>query len=312
MVLWFERISKYCASMLYWYFKPTLRVIFVCAYFPQLFQMAFRDIKCFIFHGELYRIVADRLQLLLEDTLYQLSHLLDGLKINLSNWLHAFSQQVAHGTGTNSTYFHTTSNNQPVIASSATLLSLIKRRRTCKILQMATNLKSHNSLPSWVTIQSKPALQPCPASAAIICGKQPSPPPRHNLLSLLELCQAQASFKSPSHIWPTGKVSSCITSLYRASALHSVAYLRNSSWPSLQSFYNPAEWAKHLFSCLVPPGKLPLATYYYAQCSIPLKPNSTLPSIYQHRQEASMFLLSRYNSQESHLRLARPSCCQSL
>ena len=64
MVLWFERISKYCASMLYWYFRPTLRVIFSCAYFPQLFQMAFRDIKCFIFHGELYRIVADRLQLL--------------------------------------------------------------------------------------------------------------------------------------------------------------------------------------------------------------------------------------------------------
>ena len=60
MVLWFERISKYCASMLYWYFRPTLRVIFLCAYFPQLFQMAFRH----IFHVELYRIVADRLQLL--------------------------------------------------------------------------------------------------------------------------------------------------------------------------------------------------------------------------------------------------------
>ena len=43
--------------------------------------MAFRDIKYFILHGKLYRIVADRLQLLLEDTLYQLSHLLDGLKI---------------------------------------------------------------------------------------------------------------------------------------------------------------------------------------------------------------------------------------
>jgi hypothetical protein len=94
MVHWFERISKYCASMLYWY-------IFLWAYFPQLFQIStfnfkwsFEISKCFIFHGELYRIVADRLQLLLEDTLYQLSHLLDGLKINLSNWLYACSQQV--------------------------------------------------------------------------------------------------------------------------------------------------------------------------------------------------------------------------
>jgi hypothetical protein len=61
--------------------------------------MAFRDIKCFIFHGELYRIVADRLQLLLVDTLCQLSHLLGGLKTNLINWLYfsfavAFSQQA--------------------------------------------------------------------------------------------------------------------------------------------------------------------------------------------------------------------------
>jgi len=72
MVLWFERISKYCASMLY----------------------CLSRYQIFIFHGELYRIVADRLQLLLEDTLYQLSHLLDGLKINLSNWHYACSQQV--------------------------------------------------------------------------------------------------------------------------------------------------------------------------------------------------------------------------
>ena len=30
MVFWFERISKYCAPMLYWYFRPTLRVIYFC------------------------------------------------------------------------------------------------------------------------------------------------------------------------------------------------------------------------------------------------------------------------------------------
>jgi hypothetical protein len=61
--------------------------------------MAFRDIKYLIFHGKLYQIVADRLQLLLVDTLCRLSHLLGGLKITLSNWFYfsfavAFSQQA--------------------------------------------------------------------------------------------------------------------------------------------------------------------------------------------------------------------------
>jgi hypothetical protein len=155
MVLWFERISKYCASMLYWYFRPTLRVIFLWAYFPQLFQIStfnfkwsFEISKCFIFHGELYRIVADRLQLLLEDTLYQLSHLLDGLKINLSNWLYACSQQVTEQAQTAPTSTLPPTINPSLLPRQPCLLSLIKRRRTCKILQMATNFKSHNSLPS--------------------------------------------------------------------------------------------------------------------------------------------------------------------
>ena len=56
--------------------------------------MAFQDIKYFFFHGKLYRIVADRLQLLLVDTLCRLSHLLGWLKTNLSNWLY-FSFAVA-------------------------------------------------------------------------------------------------------------------------------------------------------------------------------------------------------------------------
>ena len=81
--------------MLYWY-------IFLWAYFPQLFQIStfnfkwsFEISKCFIFfHGELYRIITDRLQLFVVATLRQLSHLLGGLKTNLSNWLY-FSFAVA-------------------------------------------------------------------------------------------------------------------------------------------------------------------------------------------------------------------------
>ena len=128
---------------------------------------------------------ADRLQLLLVDTLWQLSHLLGGLKINLTNWLYfsfavVFSQQTAEMLPR---YLQ-----QPTRHSWATLPSL---GRSCKILQI---------IQSRASLYYKHVL---PRPQTSVAKQQPSLPlktpgnhssPQRSLNSIYTASSASSSF----------------------------------------------------------------------------------------------------------------------